>query len=186
MTHGPQTDQELLARVLKPYRPNSRYLIEAHVAEKPDMAVAVGRFEIPESCYIDDTGHFNAVEFNICYNQLGYYLIAKCVADGIFPEFSAWSLADFWEHQLSDVLIQQMSSRFKRMIDPRSFEGEVVFHKPVVSERPGRPAIMRMETECTFRDAGSGYAEGEVTLAFTRLIQSGGRTEAAGEGVRAE
>jgi hypothetical protein len=25
---------------------------------------------IAESCYIDSTGHFNAVEFQICANQL--------------------------------------------------------------------------------------------------------------------
>ena len=42
-----------------------------------------GRFSIPESCYIDSTGHFNAVEFNICYNQLAYVLFAGCINAGV-------------------------------------------------------------------------------------------------------
>ncbi|MGW6540873.1 FcoT family thioesterase [Streptomyces sp. NPDC055051] len=42
-----------------------------------------GMFTIPEPCYIDDTGHFNAVEFNICYNQLAYYTLAAMIRDRV-------------------------------------------------------------------------------------------------------
>jgi hypothetical protein len=165
------TDQELLGRVLRPYRDHSRYLRSAQVVEQPGMVSARGRFSIAESCYIDDTGHFNAVEFNICYNQLGYFLIAKCVEGGLLEAFSTWSMADFWERQLSDVLIYRLTSRFRRMIDPRSFEGEVVFQEPRVSARAGKPAIMSMETTCSFWDGAGGSADGSVKLAFTRLPQ---------------
>jgi hypothetical protein len=162
-------DEQLLRQVLKPYRDDCRYLKSAQLIGETGEVAARGRFEMTESCYIDDTGHFNAVEFNICYNQLGYYLIAKCVEDGLFPAFAAWTMADFWERQLSDVLIHTFSSRFRRMIDSRSFEGDVVFREPVISRRPGRPDVMFMETVCSFRDDGGGSAEGEVNLAFTRL-----------------
>jgi hypothetical protein len=165
------TDRELLDGVLRPYRDHSRYLREAEVTGRPDAVSARGRFGIAESCYIDDTGHFNAVEFNICYNQLGYYLIAKCVEDRLFDAFSTWTMADFWERQLSDVLIYRLGSRFRRMINPRSFEGEVVFQEPRVSVRPGRPAVMSMETTCSFWDDEGGSADGTVKLAFTRLPQ---------------
>src|SRR5882724_11344285 len=75
----------LVADILKPYRPHARYLRSAQITHFRDKAAegiaankglvtAAGRFSIPESCYIDDTGHFNAVEFNICYNQLAYVM----------------------------------------------------------------------------------------------------------------
>ncbi|MFE4628383.1 FcoT family thioesterase [Streptomyces mirabilis] len=169
MTGAAEADARLVARVLEPYRENCRYLRGAELVETPDKIAARGRFGISESCYIDDTGHFNAVEFNICYNQLGYYLIAKCVEDELFPQFSEWSMDDFWKRQLSNVLIYKFSSRFKGMIDPRSFEGEVSFREPVISDRPGRPSVMFVETSCSFRDDAGGFAEGEVTLAFTDL-----------------
>ena len=162
-------DTQLLAQVLKPYRDNCRYLKSAQVIAENGEVAARGRFAIGESCYIDDTGHFNAVEFNICYNQLGYYLMAKCVEDSLFPIFETWTVADFQERQLSNMLIYKFSSRFRRMINSRSFEGDLIFREPVVSQRPGRPDVMFMETVCTFRDDDGGSAEGEATIALTRL-----------------
>jgi FcoT-like thioesterase domain len=69
-----------IAEVLQPYRANAKYLhaaeltyVRSDAAANDEASLVVGRghFTIPASCYIDDTGHFNAVEFNICYNQLG-------------------------------------------------------------------------------------------------------------------
>ena len=77
-----------VADILKPYRPRATYLRSAEITQFSEEALedsasdvslvtGAGRFSIPESCYIDDTGHFNAVEFNICYNQLAYVVFAK-------------------------------------------------------------------------------------------------------------
>ncbi len=163
-----QLDQRLLLKqVLRPYRDNCKYLKSAQLIERDDSVSARGRFEIARSCYIDDTGHFNAVEFNICYNQLGYHLIANCVSEGLAP--TAWTMSDFWDRQLSNIFIYKYSSKFTRPITPRSFEGEVVFGKPVLKERPDRPPIMFMDTVCAFWDDGGGSAEGQITLAFTSL-----------------
>jgi hypothetical protein len=159
----------LLERVLRPYRESCRYLQSVRLSEKKGEVGAWGRFAIAESCYIDDTGHFNAVEFNICYNQLAYYLIAKCVEDSLFPVFSKWSLEDYWERQLPNVLIYRHATKFRRVINPRSFEGGTVFQQPVIRERPDRPDVMFVDTTCTFHDDDGGSAEGEVTLALTRL-----------------
>jgi hypothetical protein len=159
----------LLSRVLAPYRDSCRYLRSADLIEHADGVAARGDFGIAESCYIDDTGHFNAVEFNICYNQLSYYLAAKCVRDGLLSAFATWSMDDYWERQLSSMLILRFSSRFRRAINPRSFEGEVVFQEPMISKPRGRPAVMYMGTTCAFRDGDGGAAEGEITVAFTKL-----------------
>src|SRR5882757_9200074 len=61
------------AEILKPYRAHAKYLKSAEITQFSERAVqdstsdeslvtGIGRFSIPESCYIDDTGHFNAVE----------------------------------------------------------------------------------------------------------------------------
>ena len=47
-------------------------MLAATKGKDAGLISAKGRFSIPDSCYIDDTGHFNAVEFNICFNQLAY------------------------------------------------------------------------------------------------------------------
>src|ERR1041384_5399948 len=94
-----RADDGLLAEVMRVYLPHCRYLKSAELAATPELT-AIGRFEIGDSCYIDDTGHFNAVEFNICYNQLAYYLIAKTVQEGLLPAFQGWNLDDFWRLQL--------------------------------------------------------------------------------------
>src|SRR4051794_18927348 len=76
-------EADLLERLLAPYKPGCRYLLEATLgyptdgrAPFPDdpssWVAARGRFAIPSSCYVDATGHLNAVEFNIAYDQLCY------------------------------------------------------------------------------------------------------------------
>src|SRR5690348_5245638 len=92
---GSAVSAALLENVLAPYKPHCRYLQRAHVvsgseraglpASKGTEVSAHGDFAIPESCYIADTGHFNAVEFNICYNQLAYTLLAACVEHKWLP-----------------------------------------------------------------------------------------------------
>ncbi|WTX00670.1 FcoT family thioesterase [Streptomycetaceae bacterium NBC_01309] len=158
-------DPALLARVLTPYRPDCRYLLSTSTASDDELALSRGEFAIGESCYIDDTGHFNAVEFNICYNQLTYFLIAKSVQEGLAPEFRRWTMDDFWARQLPGILIAGFTSRFHAPIDPRSFHGEVRFDK--ILRRTGADGSLVMaRTSCRFWDDADGRADGEVRLAF--------------------
>jgi hypothetical protein len=101
------SDGALLEKILMPYKLNCRYLQKAHVEfgrlelAKPDagnnknLLRAEGEFSIPSSCYIVDTGHFNSVEFNICYNQLAYYLLAECVQNKLLGNFLDWSSEEY-------------------------------------------------------------------------------------------
>src|SRR5262245_14047302 len=117
------TDNALLDDVLLPYKENCRYLKTALVEpgeQERDLSVHC-TFEIPESCYIVDTGHFNAVEFNICYNQMAYYLLAKAVQESLIEPFDAWSMADYWERQLPNILIADFQSKFRRPIQSAAF-----------------------------------------------------------------
>jgi hypothetical protein len=156
-------ESQLLERVLAPYKPHCRYLQsavwEAGPAGSDYAARLSGALSIPSSCYIDDTGHFNSVEFNICYNQLMYVLMAQCVVSQLLSPFSRWTYAEFLRRQLPDVLILDFASRFRRPMRPTAFRGSIDFMDTI--ERRG---MVFVNTRCSFEDDGGGYCEGKVTL----------------------
>jgi len=166
-------DASLLTRVLRPYKDGCRYLREAEIEFDPDDPAAPvslhGELGIEESCYIDDTGHFNSVEFNLCYNQLIYSLMAQCVAGGNLPAFASMSLAEYFARQLPDVLIHTFSSKFKRPMHARAFSGVVTIRSAM-----RRGGFILLDTECSFRDAGGGSCSGEVSLA---IVERGARPQ---------
>ncbi|WCZ35656.1 FcoT-like thioesterase domain protein [Corynebacterium heidelbergense] len=118
--------EKLVAGTLKPYTAKGcRYLQHAcYLAGGPELA-AVGRFGIPTSAYIQDTGHFNAAEFIIAYNQLFYCLLAEAVRRGDIAPLLGWTAADLRTRQLPDVLIQRNDSEFLAPIDARQFTGVI-------------------------------------------------------------
>ncbi|MDG4794574.1 FcoT family thioesterase [Micromonospora sp. WMMD1082] len=155
-------DRELLREVLKPYRDNCKYLRSATMSVVDGVATAYGEFAIPNSCYIDDTGHFNSVEFNICFNQLGYYLTAKCIKERALAEFSSWNMDDYYERQLPDILITALASRFRRAIDSDAFQGETSFG-PFTERNVRRPMLLN-EMPVRFWDTAGGKATGTVNV----------------------
>jgi hypothetical protein len=167
-------DPELLHRVLTPYRAKQcEYLrtAEVSVVGQPPKATGITAscmFEIPESCYINDTGHFNSVEFNICYNQMAYFLTAKSVKEGLAEPFSRWSLDDFWTRQLGNILITDFRSAFRTEMRGRNFLGEVEFVD--IAEWEGtdvRDPLVVVRTACRYWDEYDGDSHGEVTVAIT-------------------
>ena len=156
-------DPGMLKAVLRPYKPHCQYL--KHVTIECDRSragavVANGEFGIPESCYIADTGHFNAVEFNICYNQLAYCLVAHSVEHGLIPALNRWNFDEFTRRQLSDCLIVQFTSSFRRPMKAADFRGRIAIEKVAV-----RKDTIFLRTTCSFTD-GEGQAEGGALLAI--------------------
>ncbi|AQU64927.1 FcoT family thioesterase [Streptomyces niveus] len=162
------TDQMLLDGVLEPYKENCRYLKTARVerdAPEDGSLAAHCTFEIPESCYIADTGHFNSVEFNICYNQMAYYLIAKAVEASLIEPFNSWSMKDYWERQLPNILIADFRSTFRSPVRSASFSGTLQFVR--VTQRSGDRPMVLIDTTCRYTDTTGGRAEGAVKLVIT-------------------
>jgi len=172
--------EDLLTDILKPYRPNARYLKLAEITHFRDsdqvekgakdvpLAVGVGRFAIPESCYIDDTGHFNAVEFNICYNQLAYVVFAKGVEAGLVhqvrrEEVDAPSLTEYKRHQLPAMLIVGIEGvRFFKQLKSSDFGGELT-----ISKASSVGGAWFFSTSITFSDHEGVKAKGSVMLAYS-------------------
>lgn len=161
-----KADQALLDRVLKPYKDNCHYLKTALVQRGEQRELTLrATFEIPESCYIATTGHFNSVEFNICYNQMAYYLIAKAVRDSLVEPFDSWSMAEYWERQLPNVLIADFWSRFRRPMQSAAFTGSLTFTK--ITQRSGDRPLLIIDTVCGYSDSSGGRADGAVKLVIT-------------------
>lgn len=162
-------EPEFLDKVLRPYRRDCRYLksvcVDFDGADQGSLPSwetmnANGVFSIDQSCYIDDTGHFNAVEFNICYNQLAYVLLAVCVRDRLLPALSDFTLETFFEKQLSNFLIANINSSYHSQIHPRKFFGRV---RILSARQRGKLSILK--TLCAFTDEHEGRSDGEVKLA---------------------
>ncbi|WP_308013299.1 (2E)-enoyl-ACP glycyltransferase [Streptomyces beigongshangae] len=167
--HVYPTDGELLARVLVPYKAHCKYLRSARVTAEAGLASARCEFAVADSWYIDDTGHLNAVEANIAYNQMMYYLVAKSVREGLLTGFESWTPDDFWRHQLPDILIARFTGNFRRPVDPRSFHGEIRFRSVTRRSPGGGSPFLHAETSYRYWDAGRGRCDGEVTLAFVGI-----------------
>ncbi|WP_215449664.1 FcoT family thioesterase [Streptomyces sp. ATCC 21386] len=163
------TDEELLARVLLPYKEHCTYLKSAEVTATGGLSSARCAFAIPESCYIDDTGHLNSVEVNIAYNQMMYYLVAKSVKEGLLAGFEEWTLDDFWRHQLPDILIARFTSNFRRPVNPRDFTGEMEFRSVTRRTPGGGSPFLHAQTVFRYQDAHGGRSDGAATLAFVNV-----------------
>ncbi|MET1254635.1 FcoT family thioesterase [Aliikangiella maris] len=162
-------DPDLMAKVLTPYKDHCQYLKIATVTsegnrENEEYLASSAMFQIPESCYIDDTGHFNSVEFNICYNQLMYYTIAKSIAENASPMFADWTMEKYWQKQLPDILIINFKSNFKRPINASRFSGEMEFIKTTFKKN-----IQFVNTIIRYWDDNNGYCEGAVDLAIVNM-----------------
>lgn len=157
---------DFLARILAPYKPHCRYVRSIREVRGEGSGEAPGpaaRFKaelaIPESCYIDETGHFNAVEFNLCFNQIYYIATGWCIAHRRLPAAASMDLGEYLRRQLPDVLIHEFHSSFQRPIQRQSFTADFA----IVSALRQRRWIL-FKTRCVFQDPHGGSARGEVTL----------------------
>ena len=176
--------QDLLARILVPYKEHCRYLQRAWCEQPEDgadhLVRLVGELAIPESCYIDDTGHFNAVEFNISYNQLIYTLLGHCVERGLLADLAGMGLEEYLVRQLPDVLIHRFESRFRRPMQARAFRGQVD-----ITETSQRRRFVLVKTTCAFEDDAGGNSLGEVSLAILQRPLSDEESARVAEATRA-
>lgn len=170
-------DPSLLEFALAPYKPNCRYLVKGaagYEAGSSPIFSAQGEFRIPESCYIADTGHFNAVEFNICYNQMAYCSLAHAIQNHWLASFCDWTLDEFCRRQLSDCMIVELSSRFRRPMSARQFTGRFALDR--VSLRKG---VLFMKTRCDFSDTSGVGSVGEILFAVNMGNRSTSNIEEA-------
>lgn len=169
-----EVNQNLLEKFLEPYKEDCKYLKNAQFqylqtsdlldkskSEHQFLWLIKADFSILESCYIADTGHFNSVEFNICYNQLFYIMIAYLIENKLLDVMNDWNLETYKRRQLSDFLIVKFSSTFKKPINSNNFQGTLSINK-----YSARGDLIMLKTSCAFYDRNGGWSEGDVTIAI--------------------
>lgn len=164
-------DPAFLAEVLDCYKPHCRYVTGAVVESDGEVLRGTATLAIAESCYIDDTGHLNGVEVNICYNQMLYHTIGTAVRHRIGDVFAAWTMDDFQRRKLPDILIARFTSTFQRPIDPRAFHGEITFN--TVTQRrlhPDRDPLISLDTSFRYWDDNGGSCRGDVRVAIVAPV----------------
>lgn len=160
--------EDLLARVLEPYSyKGCRYLLDAGYTATEDSVFAQGNFSIGESAYIRSTGHFNAVELLLCFNQLAYSAFAPAVINGEIAALRGWSSADYFNHQLPSMLIRTTTSRFKKPINAHKFSARLLCRDFEVIDRSWR--YLKVPCAIEFFDEDGGAASGEVELAALNI-----------------
>jgi len=157
-------DDGFTNKVLTPYFQHSRYLQRAWFQQSetldPQSLIMSGEFSIPESCYIDDTGHFNAVEYNISFNQICYVHLAHCIKNALIPELSDYDMDKFFEKQLPNVLIAKLTSSYQSQMNAKHFYGTYGINTIKKTSK-----CTFIKTYCHFYDDDKGKSTGEVTLA---------------------
>ncbi len=158
--------ESAMTLALGPYMAECRYLKSAHkiISNKTSDIVLGAEFSIPKSFYIKSTGHFNAVEANICLNQMSYLLfadfISECNTHPFWDTLGNFDLDTFKEKQLSRIFIVSLSSRFRRALDARDFSGSLRWKS--VSKKMG---LILCQAEFGFGEHNSS-AYGEVMFAI--------------------
>ncbi|MBY0443227.1 MAG: FcoT family thioesterase [Mycobacteriaceae bacterium] len=160
--------ESLLSKVLEPYSyKGCRYLLDAQYQATENSVLAYGNFRIEESAYIRSTGHFNAVELVLCFNQLAYSAFAPAIINNAIPALRGWSIDDYYRHQLSSMLIRRTSSQFKKPINPQKFSARLLCQNFQVIERSWRYLLVPCTIE--FWDEDGGAASGEIDLAALNI-----------------
>jgi FcoT-like thioesterase domain len=160
--------ENLLSRVLEPYSyKRCRYLIDAQRAATADSVLAFANFRIDESAYIRNTGHFNAAELVLCFNQLVYSSLAQGVVNKDIFALRSWSIEDYYKNQLTNILIKSSLSRFKRPIDPQKFSARLLSRDFEIVERTCRYLLFSNTIE--FWDENDGAATGEFEIAILNI-----------------
>jgi hypothetical protein len=157
-----------IEKTLRPYAAKSCIYQKSAVHSFHSDSLSHGTratFSIGDSCYIDSTGHFNAVELNICANQMYYVLWADIIRRKQIGEVAHWTERDFESRQLPGMLIVKIESEFRRPIDPRDFRGEGRIERMRVVGSGARRTLF-MRTRASFTDNASGLARCTVDFAI--------------------
>ncbi len=146
--------ENTLHEMLEPYIPECRYLKEAEL----DFPEVRGKFSIPNPFYCIGTGHFNAVEAIICYNQLGYTMVAEWIAQGLIGSAGQIPLEEYKKLQAQSSYIARIDKlKFSNPIDATDFYGMISLEKTLRLKD-----TVFLSTKFKFWDENKGKATGSA------------------------
>lgn len=110
---------------------NTRYLTAAQISKKENDIFLKAEFSIKESCYLSPgSGHFNAIEALMCFNQMFYVTMLAGIEKKLFPFYEDITPDDFNQNRRSVYILELEKIKFKKQIDNNDFHGILEF-KPL-------------------------------------------------------
>lgn len=103
---------------------NTRYLTEAQISQQDNNIILTAGFSIKESCYLSpNSGHFNAVESLMCFNQMLYVALLGGIKEKMFSFYNHITPDDFNKHRRKVYILEMEKIKFKKQIDNNYFQG---------------------------------------------------------------
>lgn len=114
-------DNGFISETLKHYWVS--FIKSAKIIKQNKIILSYSRLGVDKPWYCDDTGHMNAVELNLSFNQLMYVTIGHSICNGWIPELNDKSQDYFFEKYWEDFLITKIESKFKAPVNVSEFSG---------------------------------------------------------------
>lgn len=124
--------EEIINKALVTYiAKDTRYLKHTQIYKTDNIIKLSADFSIKESCYLfPSSGHFNAVEALMCFNQMFYVALLDCIDRKMLSFYNHITPDDFNQHRRKVYILELEKVRFKRQIDNNSFHGKLEL-KPI-------------------------------------------------------
>jgi len=124
--------EDIINRALVTYlAKNTRYVINAQISKINDTVNLTADFSIKESCYLSPaSGHFNAVEALMCFNQMLYVALLGGINEKMFSFYEHITPDDFNRHRRKVYLLEFEKIKFKKQINNEFFHGRITL-KPL-------------------------------------------------------
>ena len=116
---------EIIRKALITYvAKNTQYLTKAQICKKDNTVILNADFSINESCYLSPgSGHFNAVEALMCFNQMIYVSLLAGIENKMFYFYNNITPDDFNQHRREVYILEFEKMKFRKQIDNKHFQG---------------------------------------------------------------
>lgn len=127
-----QVSENIIKQALCTYiAKGTRYITRAEIIKSGENSVSLkADFEIYESCYLyPGSGHFNAVEALICFNQMLYVALLGGIEQKYYDFYQNITAEDFNKYRRQGYILEFEKMKFKKQIDNHHFHGTFEIEK---------------------------------------------------------
>ncbi len=156
-------DSLYIKEILKPYW--TPFVKESYIIKNQDDILLQSHLGVDKPWYCDSTGHMNAVELNLAFNQMMYIAIAQSIRLGWISSLKDFCHDYFMKKYWPDFLITKIESEFKAPLLVDNFCATLRIKKITPSTKH-----LWFELDLTAKPAGEGFpTPGELMHAYSKM-----------------
>lgn len=112
-------EKQFIKDVIQPYW--TPFIRSAEIEKEDEVIMVTSHLGVDKPWYCDSTGHLNAVELNLAFNQMMYVAIGKAISLKWIDELIDYDNGYFMKKYWPDFLITKVSSEFKSPLNVENF-----------------------------------------------------------------